>query len=233
MAAKKGYFITFEGVDGSGKSTQAKRLATRLKAAGHQVVVTREPGGSPGAELIREIVLSGRAENLGSNMEALLFAAARADHVDHLIKPALAAGKIVISDRFYDSTRAYQAAGDAADGQFVQALAEAAAAGSIPNTTVILTLPVEAAEQRMGARQQGKDRFEADQLRAFEQRQNAFLKIAEEEPDRCLVVDGSLGEGEVELAVWEAIKGRLPRIRKRSATGRRVLKNIKPARKTK
>jgi dTMP kinase len=233
MVVDRGYFITFEGVDGSGKSTQAKRLAERLTADGHDVVYTREPGGSDGAELIREIVLSGKARDMGANMEALLFAAARADHVKTLIEPSLQAGKLVISDRFYDSTRAYQAAGDEADDKFVSALEAAAAEHTKPDLTIILNLTAKAAEKRMKGREGAQDRFESDQLRTFKQRQSAFLAIAKAEPDRCLVFNANRSEDAIAADIWKKVADRLPAPASKVSNYNRTLSRLRRGNKRK
>jgi len=129
-------FITFEGGEGAGKSTQIKRLANRLEKAGHEVLVTREPGGSPAAEAIRHVLLSGAAESLGTDIEAVLFAAARSDNVETIIKPALMAGKIVLCDRFMDSSRVYQGVSGKVDMRFLLAMEKAVTEGAIPGLTL-------------------------------------------------------------------------------------------------
>jgi dTMP kinase len=190
MTATKGTFITFEGCDGTGKSTQAARLAASLRLAGRKVVETREPGGSPRAEAIRELLLSGKAAQFGAFAETMLFNAARADHLRATIRPALERGAIVICDRFADSTRAYQGALGEVSGDMVRA-AEAAVVGDTkPDLTIILDLPAELTLKRLGARRaRGRpDKFEADALGHHAKLRQAYLDIAHECPQRCVVV---------------------------------------------
>ncbi|MFG1357948.1 dTMP kinase [Xanthobacter pseudotagetidis] len=187
----RGRFITFEGGEGTGKSTQARRLATHLRALGREVVETREPGGSPGAEAVRHVLLSGAAEPLGPQAEALLFAAARADHVDMLIVPALAAGRTVVCDRFIDSTRVYQGAlGDVPDG-LLDALEQVAAAAARPDLTFVLDVPAEIGLARAAGRGAVADRFEKQGADYHEKIRAAFLARAAADPARCVVVDAS------------------------------------------
>ena len=148
-----GFFITFEGGEGAGKSTQIKRLAERLRTKKYDVMVTREPGGSPGAEAVRHVLLSGLAEPFGPKMEALLFAAARSDHVEQVIRPAIERGAVVLCDRFIDSSRVYQGATGGLDPAYVDALQRVAINGMVPNLTLIFDIdPTEglrrAAERR-------------------------------------------------------------------------------------
>jgi dTMP kinase len=206
-----GKFITFEGGEGTGKSTQVRRLADRLTASGRTVVVTREPGGTPTAEAIRRFLLSGIAQRLGAAEEAVLFAAARADHVDRIIRPALAAGKWVVSDRFSDSTHAYQG-GAGADAELLEALDRVAIGRTRPHLTLILDLPSEVGLAR-AARRGGSvvplDRFERDDPATHEARRQAFLAIAKAEPERCVVIDASPTELAVADAVWRTVAARL------------------------
>src|SRR5215471_11768028 len=159
----RGRFITFEGGEGSGKSTHAKRLAERLRSCGLTVVLTREPGGSPGAEAIRHVILSGAAKPLGSHAEAILFAAARDDHVRELIRPALDAGRWVVCDRFADSTRIYQGVLGNIDPRVIRGLERVAVGDTRPDITCILDAPAELGLKRATSRRAGgtADRFEA------------------------------------------------------------------------
>lgn len=184
-----GLFITFEGGEGSGKSTQVARLAEALRALGRTVVTTREPGGTTGADMIREMVLGGDAEAFGNDVEAALFAAARADHVDSVIAPALAGGADVICDRFHDSTRVYQGRGD--NARYLEALEDAAMGDCRPAMTFILDLPAEEGLGRAAARRKTAtaDRFEAEASSLHEERRLAFLAIAAREPERCHIID--------------------------------------------
>lgn len=189
----RGYFITFEGGEGAGKSTQIKQLADHLKSAGYDVVVTREPGGSPGAEAVRHVLLSGAAEPLGPEIEAILFAAARSDHVEQVIRPALQRGVIVLCDRFMDSSRVYQGLAGSLPGKFMSGLEKVAVNGVIPDLTFILDLDVQEGMARAGSRRGGDnaDRFEKEDLAVQEARRKAFLEIARKEPGRCRVIDAS------------------------------------------
>jgi dTMP kinase len=207
-----GRFITFEGGEGAGKSTQIRLLAARLTEHGQSVVTTREPGGTPTAEAIRRVLLSGLAEKLGAEGEAVLFAAARADHVDQVIAPALKDGKWVLCDRFFDSTRVYQGMAGGADAGLLNALERVALAGAWPDLTVIIDVPATVglarAAQRAGA-EGSPDRFERDDIAVHEQRRAAFLSIARGDPRRCVVVDGTASETATADAIWQAVTARL------------------------
>jgi dTMP kinase len=199
VADHPGYFITFEGGEGAGKSTQIRRLADRLRRQGHDVLVTREPGGSPGAEAVRHVLLSGMAERYGVRMEAILFAAARADHVQEVIRPALMSGAVVLCDRFVDSSRVYQGAVGALDRDFLESLQRLATNGVVPDLTLVLDLPAQIglsrARRRGGA--QEPDRFEKEELGVHEQRRQAYLDIAASDPGRCRVLDATGTEDEI------------------------------------
>jgi dTMP kinase len=204
-----GRFITLEGGEGAGKSTQARRLADRLAARGVTAVVTREPGGSPGAELVRELLVTGNADRWSPITETLLMYAARRDHIERTIAPALAAGDWVVSDRFADSTRAYQGAGGGAPGSLIQALERYVLGETRPDLTLILDLPVETGLARAAARAHAETRFEA-KGEAFHQRlREGFLAIARVERDRCAVIDAAQDIDAVEAAVWAAVEARL------------------------
>jgi len=184
----RGRFITFEGGEGVGKSTQVLRLADRLRSRA-EVVLTREPGGSPGAEAIRALLVSGPVERWSPISETLLMYAARRDHIERVIAPALARGAWVICDRFYDSSRAYQGAAGGAPASLLRALEAEVVGALIPDLTVILDLPAEVGLARAAARGEGEGRFEAKGA-AFHQRlRAAFLEIAAVEPERCRVID--------------------------------------------
>jgi dTMP kinase len=210
-----GHFITLEGGEGSGKSTQMRHLEKKLAALSHAVVLTREPGGSPGAEAVRHVLLSGAAERFGSEMEALLFAAARADHVDQVVRPALQEGKVVISDRFFDSTRVYQGASGKADPELLDTLEKLACLDVWPELTIILDIDPESGLERVTRRLEGKgapDRFEKDDIEQQEIRRAAYLAIAENEPDRCIVIDANRSEDDVAADIWQAVTTRLPEL---------------------
>jgi len=186
-----GLFITFEGGEGAGKSTQIALLAEHLRALGFDPLITREPGGSAGAEAVRHVILSGNAESYGPAMEALLFAAARADHVDQLIRPALAENRIVLCDRFIDSSRAYQGVTGNLDAIYMAAIERIAIDGAMPDLTIILDIPAEKGLSRANKRRGSDvaDRFEKEAIAVHEARRQAFLAIAKAEPDRCKVIN--------------------------------------------
>ncbi|MEM1346649.1 MAG: dTMP kinase [Pseudomonadota bacterium] len=201
----RGVFVSVEGIDGAGKSTQARLLAARLRALGHAVVLTREPGGSAGAEAIRALVLGGETARWSPMTEALLFTAARRDHVERTIAPALAAGEIVLCDRFIDSTRAYQG-DDPALAETVEML-HRRTIGLDPELTLIFDLDPEAAASRRASRTE--DRIEARGL-AFQQALRArFLALAEAEPDRIAVIQADATEATVADRVWAVAAPRL------------------------
>jgi dTMP kinase len=210
-AAETGRFITFEGGEGSGKSTQAGILANRLARAGRKVLATREPGGSPAAEEIREALLSGRVWQFGPFAEALLFSVARADHIEHAIGQALVEGKWVVCDRFLDSTRAYQGVTAGVPKGLISALERLTVGNLLPDITFILDIPPEEGLARAAERRGGStpDRFESQELLLHERVRRAFLDIAEEEPERCIVIDASQPEAMVAEDVWEAVLQRL------------------------
>ncbi|WP_342151151.1 dTMP kinase [Methylorubrum sp. SB2] len=210
--APRGVFITFEGGEGAGKSTQIARLAAALRtASGREVVTTREPGGTPRAEGYRAALLRGVAKPFGPFAEALMFAAARIDHVDALIRPALARGAIVLCDRFADSTRAYQGAAGGLDPALIVSLERVTLQGLRPDLTLILDLPAEAGLARARRRGgEGADRFEAEALSFHERLRSAFLAIAAAEPARCRVIDASPGPEAVEAAIRAAVASHRP-----------------------
>jgi dTMP kinase len=206
-----GRFITFEGGEGSGKSTQAGILANRLSRTGRAVFSTREPGGSPAAEEIREALLSGQVKQYGPLAEAVMFSVARADHVDHAIKDSLQEGRWVVCDRFIDSTRAYQGATAGVPRGVINALEELTVGTLSPDLTFILDIPAEEGLARATERADGAelDRFETQELVMHERVRRAFLDIAEEEPERVVVIDASQPEAMVAEDVWEAVLHRL------------------------
>ena len=185
-----GFFITFEGGEGVGKSTQIELLRARLAKHKIETISTREPGGTPGAEAIRHVLLSGAAEPIGPNMEALMFSAARADHVDLVIRPALESGKTVLCDRYIDSTRVYQAYTGKVDIDFVLELEEISCGDIRPDLTFILDMEPEEGMKRAQARNtdDAPDRFEKEDIELQRHRREAFLKIAKQEPERCRVI---------------------------------------------
>jgi dTMP kinase len=209
--AKLGKFITLEGVEGAGKSTQARLLRDRLEASGHKVVLTREPGGSPRAEEIRDLLLSGRIKPFGALAEAALFYVARNSHLEITIRPALNKGQWVVCDRFSDSTRAYQGAGGDVPVGVLDALERAVVWPTRPDLTLILDLPAEIGLQRLQARADGMplDRFELEGLAFHENLRAEFLEIARSEPWRCAVINAARPPEIVAQDVWSLVTQRL------------------------
>lgn len=208
-----GKFITFEGGEGAGKSTQIELLRKRLAAEGFDVLLTREPGGSPRAEAIREVLLSGQAKEFGAIGEALLFYVARDSHLELTIRPALAKGRIVLCDRFFDSTRAYQGAAGGVPIAVLNSLERIIVGATRPNLTIVLDLPPEEGLRRAKTRAEGKgeaaDRFESMNLAFHQDLRREFLAIAAAEPWRCVVVDSSLPVDTVAEQIWNAVVERL------------------------
>jgi dTMP kinase len=202
--------------EGAGKSTQIEKLRKRLGQAAQPVLVTREPGGSPHAEEIRAFILEGHAKHLGPFAEALLFAAARIDHLDRTIVPALKRGTHVLCDRFADSTRAYQGSAGNIDKTVVDQLERVTLQGVKPDLTLILDLPAEVglarARERQAGKGQGADRFEGEGASFHQALRQAFLAIARNEPKRCVVINADQDPDEVEAAIWAALRDRLPQL---------------------
>ena len=197
-------FISFEGIDGSGKSTQARRLADHLRAAGREVVLTREPGGSPGAEEIRRLVLQGDPDRWSAETECLLFTAARRDHLEKTIRPAIAAGKVVICDRFADSTRLYQGITRGDLRATVDRL-HAMMIGIEPDLTLVIDIDPEIGLARARARQGAEERFEDFGLALQQRMRTGFLALAAEFPGRIRVIDGNGDADAVAAAVIRAV----------------------------
>lgn len=206
----RGRFITFEGGEGAGKSTQVARLVAALRARGLDVVQTREPGGSPGAEAIRNLVLNGEVERWSSRTEILLMFAARSDHLERTIRPALAAGSWVVCDRFADSSRAYQGAGGGVPEEFIEQLDAAIVGDDQPDRTLIFDLPVEVGLERAFGRGLFETRFESKGV-AFHQRlRDGFTAIAVAHPERCRLIDATGDPDAVFARVWAAVAPDLP-----------------------
>lgn len=202
-----GRFISFEGIDGSGKSTQARALAQSLQQDGRAVTLTREPGGSTGAEEIRRLLVEGPPDRWSPETEILLFTAARRDHVEKLIQPALDAGQTVICDRFADSTRVYQGVARADLRGVVDDLHQRMI-GLEPDLTLIIDMDPDQALSRGLARDSGEDRFEDFGADFQRQLRQGFLALAESQPTRCVVIDGMADEGTVATRVWQAAEAR-------------------------
>ena len=186
--ARRGLFITFEGVDGAGKSTQIRRLAANLKREGVSVLVTREPGGTPISERIREVLLERQHHKMVSTTELLLYAAARSQHVAQCIAPALAEGQIVISDRFGDAMVAYQGHGRGLDLELIHHLNRVATDGLVPDLTIVLDVPVKVGRERTRRRRRALDRLELEDFEFHQRVREGYLTIAKEEPHRVRVI---------------------------------------------
>lgn len=201
---KRGRFITFEGGEGSGKSTQMKLLAEHLRAHDIATVTTREPGGSPGAEVIRYLVLSGMGKLLGPDTESLLFAAARDDHVHTVIAPALEKGAWVLCDRFTDSTRVYQGKLGDVDPRLINAMERVTIGDVKPDLTFVLDVPVEMGLARAQARRgEGEaDRFESEDLAFHQSLRAAYLQLVKDNPARCALIDATSGPEDIAGRIW-------------------------------
>ena len=219
----RGKFITFEGGEGAGKSTQVSMLAKRLQTLGLGVVVSREPGGSAGAEAIRHVLLSGAAKLLGPHAEAILSAAARADHLRQTIRPALERGDWVISDSFADSTRIHQGVLGNVDARLISRLEKITVGELGPDLTVILDISPEQGLARIAARRGDApaDRFDAEAFDFHKKLREAYLELAEREPGRCAVINAGADPATVAEFVWAAIDARL-----RPATPPRLMQGI-------
>jgi dTMP kinase len=211
----RGRFITLEGIEGCGKSTQARRLVERLERAGHRVLAAREPGGTPVAEAVRRVMLDPAHEGLSAEAELLLVTAARADHVRRVIEPALAEGTVVVCDRFSDSSRAYQGAGRGLDPQVVEAVDRVARGGLQPDATLLLDLPAEQGLERARSRNHdgggsAESRIDDEDLAFHRRVRSGFLRLAGAEPRRVWVIDASGGPDDVEGRVGRALDRALP-----------------------
>ncbi len=215
-----GRFITFEGGEGAGKSTQVRQLVAKLEEAGVRAIATREPGGSPRAEALRAALLAGKAAELGPFGEAVLFSAARIDHIDTLIRPALAAGAWVVCDRFADSTRAYQGAAGKAPAELIEALERVVVGPVRPDLTFLLDIDPEIGLARARARAGAEtaDRFEGEALTFHNALRRAFLDIAACEPGRVKIVDASQPEHEIAEQIWSYVRDAFPARLKAQAT---------------
>ncbi|CAO3424069.1 dTMP kinase [Azospirillum endophyticum] len=209
----RGRFITLEGGEGAGKSTQLRRLAETLRASlrtrGVELVTTREPGGSPGAEEIRGLLVTGETGRWSATTEALLHTAARRDHLERTVWPALEAGTWVLCDRFFDSTMAYQGYGLGLGRELVETLQTAALGGFRPDLTLILDIDVETGLRRAVARHGGEDRYERMDIGFHQRLRDGFLDIARREPERCAVVDADADLDGVQARIWDAVSSRL------------------------
>ncbi|OGN42170.1 MAG: dTMP kinase [Caulobacterales bacterium RIFCSPHIGHO2_01_FULL_70_19] len=205
----QGRFITFEGGEGTGKSTQVARLVDRLRARDLEVLQTREPGGSDGAEEIRNLALNGDAGRWSPMTETLLMFAARSDHLERTIRPALAAGRWVVCDRFADSSRAYQGAGGGVAADFIEALDSAVVGVTQPDLTLVFDLPVEVGLERAFGRGLFETRFESKGQAFHERLRQGFREIAAAHPERCVIIDADGDLETVTARVWAAVAERL------------------------
>ncbi|MGH2450017.1 MAG: dTMP kinase [Candidatus Limnocylindria bacterium] len=197
-----GLFVSFEGGEGSGKSVQARSLADWLRERGRDVVLTREPGGTTAGERIREVLLHAREAKLSPEAQAFLFSAARAQLVDEVIRPALGAGKVVVADRFFDSTYAYQGYGGGADLDGLRAITRLAVGDAYPQRTFLLDLPLEIGLARAGRRGGERwDRFESDDRAYHERVREGYLRLAAAEPGRFVVLSADQGEEAIATAI--------------------------------
>lgn len=204
----RGAFITFEGGEGAGKSTQIRRLGAALEAWGFSITTTREPGGTPLAEAIRGLILSHEAASEDGLTQALLFAAARRDHVLGVIRPALGRGELVLCDRFADSTRAYQ--GGRVEAGLLERAIALGSDGLGPDMTILLDLPPELGLERAKSRFAGvEDTFERSNLSFHKKVRARFLALAAKEPNRFVVIDAAREESIVAAEIWQAVRGRI------------------------
>jgi dTMP kinase len=207
----RGRFITFEGGEGTGKSTHAKLLAEHLQTIGIEVVLTREPGGSPGAEIIRHVILSGAAKPLGAEAETMLFASARDDHLNTTIRPALERGAWVICDRFADSTRVYQGIVGEVDPRLIGELERITVGETVPDLTFVLDVPAEIGMARANKRRGAADadRFEGEKLEFHQKLRAGFRVLAKGERKRCVVIEVTAPRPEVAAQIWSVVEERL------------------------
>jgi dTMP kinase len=204
-----GRFITLEGGEGAGKSTQIARLRAWLESRGHRITVTREPGGSPGAEMVRKLLVEGPTERWDGTTEALLHFAARREHLRSTVWPALKRGDWVVSDRFADSTLAYQGYGHGVDRRIFEQLYELAVGAFRPDLTIILDVPIEIGLKRAAERRGAETRYESLPRDFHARVRTGFLEIAKREPKRCIVIDATGSVDAIAAAIAEAVKERL------------------------
>jgi dTMP kinase len=202
---KKGFFITLEGGEGAGKSTLSLGLKEKFERAGRSVLITREPGGTPKGEEIRKVLLAGIAQKMGPMTEALLFAAARDEHLKQIIRPALEKRQVVICDRFSDSTRAYQGYVGGAERALIERLDQVVVGDTKPDVTFIIDVPAEIGLSRVKLRAGRTDRFESEELDFHRKLRAAFIDISQRFPERCLVLDGTQSPEAVLEKAWNAL----------------------------
>ena len=208
-AVARGKFITFEGGEGTGKSTQSRILTARLQAEGRPAIRTREPGGSDGAEALRSLLVEGKADRWSPLSETLMMNAARRDHLERTILPALDQGDWVVCDRFADSTRAYQGAGGGVPAAFIAAVEQAVVGDNRPDLTLVFDLPPELGLERAFGRDMFEVRFETKDIAFHNRLRDAYLRIAHDEPGRCVIIDAAGTQEEVAGRVWTTVMARL------------------------
>lgn len=204
--ADRGFFITFEGTDGAGKTTQIRHLSAELRQAGYDICLTREPGGTPISEQIRDMLLNPDHSEMAATTELLLYAASRAQHVSEVIKPALEAGKIVISSRFADAMVVYQGYGRGLDLERINRLNSIATDGVTPDVTVVLDLPVEVGLQRVRKRRGGLDRLEREKIEFHQRLRDGYRALAEQEPQRIKIIDAQASPKQVYTQIQGAVQ---------------------------
>ena len=210
--ADRGLFITFEGTDGAGKTTQIQRLTADLRQASYEVCLTREPGGTPISEQIREMLLNPDHSEMAATTELLLYAASRAQHVSEVIKPALKAGKVVISSRFADATVVYQGYGRGLDLEKIHRLNRIATDGVTPDVTFVLDLPVEIGLQRAQKRRGGLDRLEREKIEFHRRLREGYQTIARQEPQRLKIIDAQVSPKRVYAQIQGLIQPLLQKL---------------------
>lgn len=206
----RGRFIAFEGGEGAGKSTQVRAVVARLRDRGLEVVQTREPGGSPGAEILRNLLVTGEAGRWSPLSELLMMYAARSDHLEKVIRPALERGAWVVCDRFADSSRAYQGAGGGVAPAFIEAVDEAVVADTQPDLVIVMDMPVEAGLRRAAARGDTENRFESKGAAFHERLRQGFLNRAAAVPERYRVVDADRAIDAIAADIWAALEAAFP-----------------------
>ena len=204
--ADRGLFITFEGTDGAGKTTQIQRLSADLRQVGHDICLTREPGGTPISEQIRDMLLNPDHSEMAATTELLLYAASRAQHVSEVIKPALEAGKIVISSRFADAMVVYQGYGRGLDLEQINRLNRIATEGVTPDVTFVLDLPVEIGLQRVQKSRGGLDRLEREKIEFHQRLRDGYRALAQQEPQRLKIIDARATPDQVYAQIQEAVQ---------------------------
>jgi len=213
LSHSRGRFIAFEGGEGAGKSTQVRALVAKLRAHGLEVVQTREPGGSPGAEALRDLLVKGEAGRWSPLSELLMMYAARSDHLENVIRPALARGAWVVTDRFADSSRAYQGAGGGVAPAFIEQVDQAVVRDDQPDLVLIMDMPVEAGLHRAHVRGDNENRFESKGLTFHERLRQGFLGRAAQAPDRYRIIDADRPVDPIADDIWTQVQATFPELK--------------------